>query len=178
MDATFGVQPTCGEIENIAWHLGDREMNDGKAEVVYAEEPELSADEFMRLAQQVWPRDYSLRGMKMALKATVNLTARVRGQLVGSVRILTDGYLFGTIPEILVHPAFQGRGIGRALMERAWDRSPTGLFFGAQEGNEGFFEKLGYERSMASFARQKPRPTGDGGQPRWDDQLPPLLEAG
>lgn len=138
-------------------------MSDDPGEVVYAEEPKLSGAEFLRLAQEVWPHDYSLQGIETALKSTINLTARVKGQLVGAVRILTDGYLFGTIPEVLVHPAFQGNGIGRGLMERAWDRSPTGLFFGAQEGNEEFFEKLGYERSMTSFARRKPRSTGGSG---------------
>jgi len=38
------------------------------------------------------------------------------------------------------------------------NRGVAGLFFGAQEGNETFFEKLGYERGMSSFARRKPRP--------------------
>jgi GNAT superfamily N-acetyltransferase len=78
-------------------------------------------------------------------------------RLVGVVRILSDGYFFGTIPEILVDPEYQGRGIGRRLMEMAWEVSPTSLFFGAQPGNGGFFEKVGYARGMASYTRTKPR---------------------
>jgi GNAT superfamily N-acetyltransferase len=128
--------------------------------ILYAEEPGLSADDFLGLAQRVWPGDYAADAVRAALGRTINLTARVDGVLVGCVRILTDGYFFGTIPEILVDPAYQGWGIGRALMERAWERSPTGLFFGAQPGNEPFFEKLGYERSMAAYARRKPRLRG------------------
>jgi ribosomal protein S18 acetylase RimI-like enzyme len=134
-------------------------MSDASKAIIYGEEPELRVEEFLDLARSVWPRDYWVDGAQRALRSTINLTARVDGELVGSVRILTDGYFFGTIPEVVVHPAYQGRGIGRRLMELAWERSPTGLFFGAQEGNEGFFEKLGYERSMASFAKRKPRPT-------------------
>ena len=129
-------------------------------QISYGEEPDLSADDFLALAMRVWPRDYAATLAQEALRRTINLTARDEGRLVGCVRILTDGYFFGTIPEILVDPDYQGRGIGRALMERAWERSPTGLFFGAQPGNEPFFEKLGYERGMASFARRKPRPRG------------------
>ncbi|MBW3570974.1 MAG: GNAT family N-acetyltransferase [Gemmatimonadetes bacterium] len=128
----------------------------------YAEEPGLSADDFLGLAQRVWPGDYSREPAQAALGTTINITARLDGTLVGCVRILTDGYFFGTIPEILVIPEHQGRGIGRALMERAWERSPTGLFFGAQPGNEGFFEKLGYTRSMAAYARPRPRPKPPG----------------
>ena len=81
--------------------------------------------------------------------------------MVGSARILTDEYFFGTIPEEIVRPAFQGRGIGRRLMDLAWEGSPTGLFFRAREGNEGLFEKLGDERSTASLASRKPRPSRD-----------------
>lgn len=127
--------------------------------VAYGEEPELRAEEFLDLARAVWPRDYWVDGAQRALRATINLTARVDGELVGSARILTDGYFFGTIPEVIVRPEYQRLGIGRRLMELARERSPTGLFFGAQAGNEGFFEKLGYERGMTSFAKQKPRPT-------------------
>ncbi|HEX6372829.1 MAG TPA: GNAT family N-acetyltransferase [Longimicrobium sp.] len=130
-------------------------------QIDYAEEPDLPADDFLGLAQRVWPGDYAPEAVQAALGRTINLTARVEGALIGCVRILTDGYFFGTVPEILVHPGWQGRGIGRALMERAWERSPTGLFFGAQPGNEPFFEKLGYERSMAAYARRKPRPRPD-----------------
>jgi hypothetical protein len=32
-----------------------------------------------------------------------------------------------------------------------------GYFFGAQPGTEGFFETLGYQRSLQSYARRKPR---------------------
>ena len=133
-------------------------MTDLAVRVDYAEEPDLGADEFLRLAQAVWHRDYSGQAANAALRATINITARVRGELVGSVRILTDGYFLGTIPEIMVHPDHRRRGIGRRLMELAWERSPTGLYFGAQPGNEPFFERLGYQRSMTSFARRKPRP--------------------
>ena len=79
--------------------------------------------------------------------------------LMGEGNPLTDGYFFGTVPELMVDPDHQRQGIGRRLMELAWENSPTSLFFGAQPGNEAFFEKLGYERSLASFARRKPRPT-------------------
>jgi hypothetical protein len=60
--------------------------------IEYTEEPDLDATEFLALAQKVWPRDYTRDGVQQALRATINLVARAEGQLVGSVRILTDGH--------------------------------------------------------------------------------------
>lgn len=117
----------------------------------------LDAQEFIELAQRVWPRAYDLERTQEALRKTINVTARHNGALVGCVRVLSDGYYFGTVPEIMVHPEVRGQGIGRRLMTMAWDHSPTSLFFGARAGNEGFFEKLGFQRGMTSFARKKPR---------------------
>jgi ribosomal protein S18 acetylase RimI-like enzyme len=119
---------------------------------------DLDATAFLDLAQRVWPGTYNAEHTQAALQRTFNITAWDGERLVGSVRILSDGYFFGTIPEILVDPAYQRQGIGRRLMELAWERAPTSLFFGVQPGNEGFFEKLGFERSLTSYARRKPRP--------------------
>ncbi len=124
----------------------------------HVDDSDLATADFLTLAQRVWPGEYAPQLVQAALSRTINITAWDGGQLVGCVRILTDGYFFSTIPEILVDPAYQGQGIGRQLMEFAWERAPTGFFFGAQPGNEGFFEKLGYERSLRSYAKRKPRP--------------------
>ena len=117
----------------------------------------LTTATFLDLANRVWPGNYDPVRTGEALSRTFNITAWLEDKLVGSVRILSDGYFFGTIPEILVDPAYQRQGVGRRLMELAWEHSPTSLFFGAQPGNEGFFEKLGYERSLISYARRKRR---------------------
>lgn len=118
---------------------------------------ELGADDFLKLAERVWPGSYDKDKTDGALARTMNITAWDGDLLVGCVRILSDGYFFGTIPEILVAPDYQKRGIGKRLMELAWEVSPTSLFFGAQSGNEGFFEKLGYTKSMQSYSKRKPR---------------------
>lgn len=127
------------------------------AGIEFRVEEALDAQEFLELAQRVWPGAYDRERTQEALGRTMNITARHDGALVGCVRVLSDGYYFGTVPEIMVHPQYRGRGVGRRLMMMAWERSPTSLFFGAQAGNEGFFEKLGFEQGMTSFAREKAR---------------------
>lgn len=127
-----------------------------------ANDEELSPCDFLSLVQKVWPGDYDFDLTQLAIKKTVNYTAWDADILVGCCRVLTDGYFFGTIPEILVDPAYQKQGIGKRLMELAWEHSPTSLFFGAQPGNEQFFEKLGFKPSLVSFCRKKSRPSATG----------------
>lgn len=74
---------------------------------------------------------------------TMNITAYDRDELVGCLRILTDGYYFGTITELLVLPEYQNMGIGSRLLELARENTPTMLYFGAQNGAEEFYEKNG-----------------------------------
>lgn len=123
----------------------------------YSQEPGLQAAEFIDLVQRVWPGTYDPILTQQALERTLNLVARDAGRIVGTIRLLTDGYFFGTLPEVLVDPAYQRRGIGRRLVELAVAASPTSLFFGAQPGNETFFDKVGATPSLASYLFRKPR---------------------
>lgn len=50
------------------------------------------------------------------------------------MRILTAGYFFGTITELLVLPEYQKQGVGSKLLELAKENTPTMLYFGAQPG--------------------------------------------
>jgi GNAT superfamily N-acetyltransferase len=111
-----------------------------------------TAEEFVALAQRVWPRHYDLDKVAAALRSTINVGAWSGNRLVGSVRVLTDGYLFNTVPEVMVDPEYHRQGIGRELMRRALAAAPGGrLFFGAQPGNEPFFERCGFVRGPIGF---------------------------
>src|SRR5688572_8082890 len=114
------------------------------------------ADAFLRLANRVWPRDYDLGRAREALARSSNVGAWDGERLIGSVRVLTDGYLFATVPEVLVDPDYQRQGIGRELMRRAVLVSPRGvLFFGAQPQSVGFFERLGCQRGPVGFVLKR-----------------------
>src|SRR6185312_10621986 len=109
------------------------------SDVTYADG--LAVDDFLMLAERVWPRAYSRAEAAAALTHTINVGAWDAGRLVGSIRILTDGYFFATIPEILVDPEYRRRGIGRRLVELALERAPRGkVAFGAQPESVAFFE--------------------------------------
>ena len=111
----------------------------------------LEAEEFLGFASRVWPGDYDVEKTRAALTRTLNITARDGERLAGCLRILTDGYFFGTITELLVLPEYQGRGVGSALLRLAGEHAPTLLYFGAQPGVEGFYEKNGCKRSLQAY---------------------------
>ena len=123
--------------------------------IVYREG--FAAEDFLTLAQRVWPGDYSATQATAALERTINLGAWDGSRLVGSIRVLTDGYFFATVPEIFVDPAYRRRGIGRRLMELALERAPRGkMAFGAQPQSVDFFENIGCERKLTGFVAARP----------------------
>lgn len=115
----------------------------------------LNARDFIAFVNQVWPGDYDAERTAQALASTMNITAYDGGKLVGCLRILTDGYFFGTITELLVLPGYQKRRIGSELLRLARKHTPTMLYFGAQPGLEAFYEKNGCQRSLQSYVIDK-----------------------
>ncbi len=115
----------------------------------------LTAYDFISFSNQVWKGDYDLGQVDKALSKTLNITAYDDDLLVGSLRILTDGYFFGTITELLVLPDYQKQGIGSELLKLAKENTPTMLYFGAQPEAEGFYEKNGCNKSIQSYAIEK-----------------------
>lgn len=112
---------------------------------------ELSAERFLPFVNQVWPGEYDPEKTQAALERTWNLTAYDGQELVGCLRVLTDGCYFGTITELLVLPAYQRQGVGSRLLQLVRDYTPTMLYFGAQPGAEAFYEKNGCQRGLQSY---------------------------
>ncbi len=111
----------------------------------------LEAGAFLAFVNQVWPGDYGLEQTRAALSRTLNITAYDGSTLVGCLRVLTDGYYFGTITELLVLPEYRRQGIGSRLLQLARAHTPTMLYFGAQPGLEAFYEKNGCQKSLQSY---------------------------
>ena len=105
----------------------------------------------------MWPRDYSPTEAAAAPKRTINIGAWDGSRLIGSIRVLTDGYFFATVPEIFVDPLYQRRRIGRHLMDLALEHAPRGkIAFGAQPRSVSFFDRIGCERKLTGFVATHP----------------------
>ncbi|MEQ3189020.1 GNAT family N-acetyltransferase [Enterocloster aldenensis] len=119
------------------------------------DDKEMNASFFVSFVNQIWQGDYNIERTQVALSKTINITAYDGNVLVGCLRILSDGYYFGTITELLVLPEYQQQGIGSKLLQLAKDNTPTMLYFGAQPGIEAFYEKNGCQKSLQSYVIEK-----------------------
>ena len=78
----------------------------------------IQADEVVELyAANGWSSAEKPIQLMAALRNSHALvTARQAGRLLGIGNAISDGHLVVYYPHILVHPAFQGQGIGRQMM--------------------------------------------------------------
>ena len=118
---------------------------------------QLDASVFLSFVNQIWPGNYDVKRTQNALSKTLNITAYDHGKLAGCLRILSDGYYFGTITELLVLPEYQHQGIGSKLLQLAKENTPTMLYFGSQPGAEGFYENNGCKKGLQSYTVEKKR---------------------
>lgn len=120
----------------------------------------LTAIEFIELSKAVgWgvERNYDMSKVSQALEVT-SLSVVIRdheGKALGCGRVFSDDLFMSFIPDIFIRPEYQKCGFGKLIIEKMKERyGHTGFFFGAQPGNEPFFEKLGFQKSMQSYAGQ------------------------
>ena len=82
------------------------------------DDQELDAAIFISFVNKVWPGDYNMDKSQTALSKTLNITAYDGDELVGCLRILSDGYYFGShYWNCLCFPNMQRQGIGSRLLK-------------------------------------------------------------
>jgi GNAT superfamily N-acetyltransferase len=77
------------------------------------------------------------------------VTARISGKLIGIGNAISDGHMVVYYPHMLVHPDYQGRGVGRKMMEAMqFIYSNYHQQMLTADGNVvKFYEALGFERA-------------------------------
>jgi GNAT superfamily N-acetyltransferase len=77
------------------------------------------------------------------------VTARIEGELVGVGNAISDGYLVVYYSHMLVHPRYQGKGIGHKMMEAMLFRYKNfhQQMLTADSRAVGFYKKMGFKRA-------------------------------
>lgn len=102
------------------------------------------------LLEVVGMRARSIDAMEQAIKASTEVVVvhDDREMLVGFGRLVSDGMYYGTLWDVAVHPNFQKRGIGKAIVARllatcrGLELTMVGLFTALH--NRQFYESSGF----------------------------------
>jgi GNAT superfamily N-acetyltransferase len=88
------------------------------------------------------------------------VAARCGGKYIGMTRLVSDGAYFYLLVDVIVHPEYQGKGIGKTMVSMALDYIRSNLREGeianvnmmAAKRKEPFYRKLGFiERPNEEF---------------------------
>ncbi len=76
------------------------------------------------------------------------------GVLVGAGRAVADGVDCSYLCDVAVHPDFQGRGLGAAIIAKLKELSAghKKIILYANPGKEGFYRKFGFKRMRTAMA--------------------------
>ena len=72
------------------------------------------------------------------------------GDIIGSIRVVGDGFTVFYIQDVIVNPSFQKMGIGKAMMNEVMEYISNNAYDGANvglmsaKGKEEFYEKYGF----------------------------------
>lgn len=125
--------------------------------IAFGLEPDLGVEEFAHALQASGlatrrPSDM-VRLDAMLRGAQIIVTARDEGQIVGVARSITDWAYCLYCSDLCVNDAYQGRGIGKALLARTAEAAPsvkTCLLLSAP-GAVSFYEAAGFCRHEGAF---------------------------
>jgi ribosomal protein S18 acetylase RimI-like enzyme len=130
------------DIEIGTAAIDDAEQILALQKIAFQREAELNGD------FQIRPLAETLDELLAAFASHNFLIARNGKEIVGSVRLKSDGRICH-IGRLFVAPGFQGKGIGKRLMQAAEDEFPDAETFRLITGRQSadnirLYEKLGY----------------------------------
>ena len=114
----------------------------------------ISVEEFCRLRESVGFQKLTIKQAEKVLSNTSFIVNAVcEGKSVGVVRVLTDKVTDAYITDVIISPDFQGRGLGRKIMDRVLEQlneySVSSVKLACSlyvnPGKELFYEKFGFQ---------------------------------
>ncbi len=114
---------------------------------------DISVEDYNALRVAVGWAEVEKTQVKIGIDNSAFLIAAVsEGQTIGTARVISDGGYMALIVDIMVLPAFQGKGVGKELMGRCMDirgnlTDGQSVFINlmAASGKEPFYAKFGFD---------------------------------
>jgi len=112
---------------------------------------------YMKVRWLHWMRP---RLLKSALERSDFVVSAWDGKrLVGLARVISDGCFNAYIPDVLVHPEYHRRGIGRMLLRRVIERFPhvyNLTVVAEDEEGRSFFHAVGFSDERVALRIMRP----------------------
>jgi len=106
---------------------------------------------FLLFESTGWNEEYRLTKdelFKTLIGSYYCVSAYQLDKLIGFGRIMSDGILHAMIYEMIVYPDYQGRGIGREILDRlltkCFDNNIRDIQLFCAKGKREFYEKMGF----------------------------------
>lgn len=122
---------------------------------------EMTGEEYNELRTSVGWRPITEGQAKRGLEHTTFLAAvRDNGKIVAMGRMLFDFGYTAYLGDVIVHPEYQGQGIGKQIvesligrtMDSAFEGEPVMFILVAAKDKESFYEKMGFQRRPNDFS--------------------------
>jgi len=111
-----------------------------------------------------WAKGRDLDGIKRMLDNTDYVFSAWDGpRVIGFARVLTDRVYRATLWDVIVHPDYQGQGVGEALIKTILSHpvlSKVEKFWLNTRDKQAFYERFGFVRSDQGMVRDRAT-TGD-----------------
>ncbi len=129
----------------------------GTAEVEFVSDLQLDNGELNALFAAAWPEHAPRDFRPIFARSLTWVVAQSRGRLVGYVNVAGDGGDHAFLLDPTVHPEFQRRGIGTALVRRAAEvarlKGAEWLHVDFESRLAAFYRKAGYQVTRAGLLR-------------------------
>lgn len=130
--------------------------------VEYRDNKDLPCDQLYRLFLAVgWANEETITQHRKEhfnigfLNSTFVFSAWVGEEMVGCVRVLSDRVFRSVIYDLAVLPEYQGRGIGKELVERCFAACEGSEWLVQTDEARGFYEKMGFQVNHDHFLTRK-----------------------
>jgi len=113
----------------------------------------ITAEDFNKLRKSVGWTEISAGRAKTGIDNSAFIVAAIcEGKTVGMARVVSDGGYIALIVDVIVLPEYQGKGIGKTMMNMVMQyinnsiNSGEGIFVNlmAAKGKEPFYKKFGF----------------------------------
>ena len=112
----------------------------------------INVNRYNFLRKSVNWREVCREFVETGFRNSINFVAEEEGEIIGITRIITDGGYFNYLSDVIVMPEYQGKGIGRLLVEKAMEYLNNRLgsdncmyvALTAAAGKESFYRKFGF----------------------------------